>query len=99
MSMRGRSGVMFSRIAAVIAVAVIAMIVAGGCRSAGKTQSTEKTVYKAESTPGEEAKVIKETTIIKEKESHGLVGTLFYKLGDIVALPFNIIGMTFDAIF
>lgn len=43
--------------------------------------------------------MIKETTIIKEKESHSLLGLVFYKIGDIVALPFKMIGLIFDTVF
>ena len=41
----------------------------------------------------------KETTTVTEQKPHGLIGGIFYLAGEIVALPFRIVGGIFDAIF
>jgi hypothetical protein len=85
-----------------VIVALVAAFMASlaicGCKSSSKSVIQEQTVYKTEAAPGEAEKTIKETTIIKEKESHGLVGRFFILIGDVVALPFRMIAMVFDTV-
>jgi hypothetical protein len=69
-----------------------------GCGSSSPSVTKEQTVYKTEATPGEAGQTIKETTIIREQESHGLVGRFFILIGDVVALPFRMIAMVFDTV-
>jgi hypothetical protein len=69
-----------------------------GCKTSSQSVTKEQTVYKTEAAPGETGTTIKETTIIKEKESHGLVGRFFILIGDVVALPFRMIAMVFDTV-
>ena len=73
-----------------------------GCRSSA--QPTVIPVIKEQASSATEApptggeRVIKETTIIKEKESHSLLGLMFSKIGDIVALHFKLIALVFDTV-
>jgi len=74
---------------------VAASLFMSGCASSSGTVTKEETVYKTEGKPGEP---VKETTIIREKESHGIVGRMFILIGDVVALPFRMIAMVFDTV-
>ncbi|MCX6340516.1 MAG: hypothetical protein NTX71_11465 [Candidatus Aureabacteria bacterium] len=81
-----------------VVVIFMASLLMTGCGSSAKSVTKEETVYKTEPTPGEPGKVVKETTIIKEKESHSIVGRFFILIGDVVALPFRMIAMVFDTV-
>jgi hypothetical protein len=75
----------------------------GGCRSSAQPPVIpaikEQASSATEAPPTGQERVIKETTIIKEKESHSLLGLVFSKIGDIVALPFKMIALVFDTVF
>ncbi len=81
-----------------VAAIFLATLSITGCSSSSKSVTKEETVYKSEGEPGGAGKIVKETTIIKEKESHGLVGRFFILIGDVVALPFRMIAMVFDTV-
>ncbi|MEI6633032.1 MAG: hypothetical protein WCP22_04340 [Chlamydiota bacterium] len=74
-----------------------------GCRSSAPPPVIPAIREQTSSTTGVpltgQERVIKETTIIKEKESHSLLGLMFSKIGDIVALPFKLIALVFDTVF
>jgi hypothetical protein len=73
-----------------------------GCRSSSQPpvipSAEEQASSVSEAPPTGQERVIKETTIIKEKESHSILGLLFSKIGDIVALPFKMIALVFDTV-
>ncbi|MCX6356881.1 MAG: hypothetical protein NT045_03240 [Candidatus Aureabacteria bacterium] len=92
-----RSKLIYRNIVLAALIMAAAPLCISGCRSSGRV-TEEKTVYKTPGAPGEPDKVIKETTIIKEKESHSVVGMMFIMLGDVVAFPFRMIAMMFDTI-
>ena len=81
-----------------VLVMVAASLFMSGCSSSSRSVTKEETVYKMESKPGEPEKTVKETTIIKEKEAHSIVGRMFILIGDVVSLPFRMIAMIFDTV-
>ncbi len=82
---------------------LLALSIGAGCSSQTKTVRTETTQYPTETlqNPTEPAAVNRQTTTTTEtrRESGGLVSGTVHAVGQVIALPFRIVGGVIETIF
>jgi hypothetical protein len=96
------------KLIAVLGIAVLLLVLAGGCASGKRTVTTVETIEcppadeAGDPAPESECRTVREETVISNERVGGCSGILsctFRAVGAVIALPFQILGAVLGAIF